>query len=246
MRYIAYFDYLGFKSFIENNTLEFQKQIMSNNFRDMGNALGQEKYHEVKGGVVSDLSAIRISCINFSDTVVFYSNDDSWESLQEILKVAYDFNWRANIFCFPVRGCLVFGELEKVEFKTTNSFGGSFNINSVYGRGLVTAHGIAEDQNWAGSVLDQSFVNEIIRHGEDVNAVLDPFAVRYTVPYKTLTGRNDEYVLRLTKPEIPRQYFDNVSKTLAANFSQYSKPIVPSVEEKIKNTLEFLESGVKD
>jgi hypothetical protein len=42
-KFIAYFDYLGFKQFIDNNDLEYQRKIVGNNFRDIESALGQGK-----------------------------------------------------------------------------------------------------------------------------------------------------------------------------------------------------------
>jgi hypothetical protein len=45
-RFIAYFDYLGFKKFIENNTLDYQKRIVVNNFRDIENALAKGKQNQ--------------------------------------------------------------------------------------------------------------------------------------------------------------------------------------------------------
>ena len=99
--FIAYFDYLGFKEFIENNDLDYQKKIIGNNFRDLESALGQGKIKDVHHGVIADLSNSKINCINFSDTVVFWTNDDSNESLKELLDVSYKFNWQAVDFFFP-------------------------------------------------------------------------------------------------------------------------------------------------
>lgn len=39
-KFIAYFDYLGFKQFIDNNDLVYQRKIVGNNFPDIENALG--------------------------------------------------------------------------------------------------------------------------------------------------------------------------------------------------------------
>lgn len=99
-KFIAYFDYLGFKQFIENNDLQYQKRIMGNNFRDIESAITQGKSVEAPHGVIADLSNHKVNCINFSDTVVFWTNDDSIQSLSEILEVAYKFNWQATTFFF--------------------------------------------------------------------------------------------------------------------------------------------------
>ena len=53
-KFIAYFDYLGFKKFILNNDPENQGRIMNNIFRDIVNFLGKGKLKEGKQGVVAD------------------------------------------------------------------------------------------------------------------------------------------------------------------------------------------------
>ncbi|RZJ84192.1 MAG: hypothetical protein EOO20_21560, partial [Chryseobacterium sp.] len=66
-RFIAYFDYLGFKDFIEKNDLDFQIQIMNNNFRDIEDGIAQGKSRQGKhGGYVADLSKSTLNAINFS------------------------------------------------------------------------------------------------------------------------------------------------------------------------------------
>lgn len=139
-RFIAYFDYLGFKEFIENNDLEIQSRIMGNNFRDMESALARGKVAEAAHGLIADISNSQINCINFSDTVVFFTKDVSESSLIEILEVSAKFNWVSILDCFPVRGSVVFGELVQVDFQQQNGGGGTYVINSVYGKGLVKAH----------------------------------------------------------------------------------------------------------
>ena len=42
-KFIAYFDFLGFKDFILNNDIEYQNQIMNNIFRDIESSLGNGK-----------------------------------------------------------------------------------------------------------------------------------------------------------------------------------------------------------
>lgn len=242
-KFIAYFDYLGFKQFIENNDLAYQERIMGNNFRDMESAIAQGKLKEASHGVIADLSNHTINCINFSDTVVFWTNDDSNESLIEILEVAYKFNWGATTFFFPARGALVHGEMEYVDFKNENNSGGVYNINSVFGKGLVLAHQKAESQQWSGTVIDESFVSRLIELGQDPISFLAPYAKSYPVPYKDGIKLNDEYALNLVKGQLNPVAFDNVSKDVIRNFKNHGKDIThPDVQEKIKNTIQFLSS----
>lgn len=90
---------------------------MGNNFRDIESALGQGKYKQSSHGLIADISSSRINCINFSDTVVFFTNDTTEQSLVEILEVAYKFNKQAISMFFPARGALVFGEMRYVATK---------------------------------------------------------------------------------------------------------------------------------
>ena len=241
-KFIAYFDYLGFKDFIENNDTDFQTQIMRNNFRDIEIALGKGETKPARGGVIADLGNSSINCMNFSDTVVFWTNDKSINSLNELLAVAYRFNWHCNGYTFPLRGAVVLGEIVHVDFRQESAKGGIYNINSLYGKGLVNAHLKADSQHWAGTVIDESVVNEIKANGISPAEYLTKFATLYKVPYKVkLENQHDEYVLNLVEGKLNEISFPNVSKHIVENFGYYNKSTDdPRVQEKINNTLEFL------
>lgn len=242
-RFIAYFDYLGFKEFIEKNDLDFQKKVIGNNFRDMESALGKGKLKDAPYGVIADISKSQINCINFSDTVVFFTNDTNKASLLEILEVAYNFNIRAIDDCFPVRGALVYGEMIYLDYKQKNSCGGIYNVNSVFGKGLVRAHLRADNQHWAGTVLDESLISEIVNFGYNLDEFLLPFAKKYKVPYKNGDEREEEFVLNIIKGTLNNKSLEIFSNRISYNFAQYNKSVdEPRVQEKISNTLKFLES----
>ena len=245
-RFIAYFDYLGFKQFIENNKLTYQKKIIDNILRDIERALGQTKIKFTgHGGVIADLSNSRINCINFSDTVVFWTNDNSEESLLEIISVTYQFNLEDITFFFPARGALVYGEIESIEFKQRNEGGGLYNINSVFGRGLVKAHEKAEKQHWAGTIIDQSIIDIMNIRGFNQEILLKPFAKKYKVPFKVKnrTEFQEEFVMCLTKGNIDEEAFNNLSKNIRDNFAKHNKSVnSDDVKEKIENTITFLSS----
>lgn len=242
-RFIAYFDYLGFKEFIERNDLDYQKRIIGNNFRDMEGALGLGKYKKVPHGIIADISDSSINCINFSDTVIFFTNDTTDSSLEEILKVAHTFNWTAIDYCFPVRGSIVLGEMIYVDYKKNNQKGGIYNINSVFGKGLVNAYLKADSQDWAGTVLDRSFVEEIERRGYNIDEFLSPYAKRYMVPYKNGITNEEEFVLNIIKGDLNEEALKNYSQSIRDNFSAHNKSVNnEGVQRKIDNTLLFLNS----
>jgi hypothetical protein len=240
-KFIAYFDYLGFKQFIENNDLEYQTRVIGNNFRDIESALGKGKYIEAAHGSIADLSQSNINCINFSDTVVFWTNDDSESSLMEILQVSHKFNWQAIDFFFPARGALVYGEIVYVDFKRKNAAGGLYNINSVFGKGLVRAHEKAEKQHWAGTVLDETFIEELAKRGYDTESFLKPFAKRYKVPYKNGHALSEEYSMCIIKGTLNEEAFKNYGNRIKENFAAHKKSTdTNDVKEKIENTINFL------
>lgn len=89
LKYITYFDYLGFADFIKNNDMNYHRKIMSNVFRDVEMALADGKSINAQHGFIPDLSKSKVNAINFSDTVVYWTNDTSEDSLKELLQVTY-------------------------------------------------------------------------------------------------------------------------------------------------------------
>jgi hypothetical protein len=246
-RFIGYFDFLGFKDFIFKNSLEEQHTGMDHIFRDIELALSHRKTVDGKFGRIADLSNLKIDCINFSDTVVFWTKDDSLESFKELIQTCYDFNWHQNLFSFPVRGAIFFGDIHHRGFNETSPFEGKYNVNSLYGKGLIDAYLKAENQQWAGTVIDESTLVALTRKGMSIDELLKPFAVKYQVPYKTCSVSNEEYVIRLVKGTIKSEYFKNVQDGIERSFSSYNKDVSdPSVQTKLKNTIEFLKTFIAD
>ena len=160
--YIAFFDFMGFKEFINNNDDEVLMRRMGHIFRDIEICLGQGKYQEPKNGVLlADVSKSKLNCLNISDSVIIWTNDCEADSLKELISVAYEFNWREIGYNFPLRGSVVKGKIREVTGRQTNSEGGSYSVQCVYGKGIVDAYLKAESQNWAGTVIDQNIINDL-------------------------------------------------------------------------------------
>jgi len=243
-RYIAYFDYLGYKDFIFNNDSEHLRNRSGHILRDIEMALGQGKYQDPKGGrVLADLSTSRINCLNISDTVIFWTNDDTVESLDELLIVAYRFNWQEILFNIPVRGVICFDEFEMRSGKQTNTVGAIYSANLIYGKGLVKAHLKGESLNWAGTVIDATVI-DLIKDKVDLKSFLEPYAKLYKVPYKNaVPDQKDEYVLNINKGGLNETAYENTKRNIIGTFSGDNKPIdSPRVQEILKNTIAFLDT----
>ena len=243
-RFIAYFDFLGYKEFILNNDSEHLRRRAGHILRDIESSLGQGKYQEPRNGViVADLSSTRINCLNISDTVIFWTNDDSVESLEELLLVAYEFNWREILYNFPVRGVVYCDEIEMISGQQKNQAGAIYSPNLINGHGLVKAHLKAENLNWAGSVIDKTVIEQI--NGKvDIQSFLEPFAKPYKVPYKVY-GHDiqEEFALNINKGVLNETAFNNTKDGIIRAFSSDNKSIdKPRVQEILANTIAFLET----
>ncbi len=242
--FIAYFDFLGFKEFILNNDEDILMRRMGHIFRDIEFALGQGKVQSPKNGVIlADLSELKINALNISDTVVFWTNDTTLESLEELIKVAYEFNWKENLYNFPVRGSISKGSIRIVNGNNKNDFGGSYGVSCLYGKGIVNAHLKAENQDWAGTVIDSSIIEEFSSE-EEAKKFLKPYAIKYKVPYKEgIIHDTEEYVFRLTKSKLNEVAYGNTKDDIERVFAQDNKSTShPSVQRKIKNTIDFLKT----
>lgn len=243
--YLAYFDFLGFKEFILNNEDKALIQRMGHIFRDIEMALGQGKYNEPKNEVITaNFSNSKLNCLNISDTVVFWTNDTELDSLRELLNVAFEFNWKENLFNFPVRGAIIKGKIKIVNGRTDTLKGGSFGVSCLFGEGIVRAHLKTERLNWAGTVIDKSIVSEF-SSDEVAQEFLKPYAVKYKIPYKGFENETEEYAFRFTRGTINMTEFENRSKSIHRVFSQDNKPVGDSsVQQKIENTVKYLKGFV--
>ena len=243
-KFIAYFDFLGYKEFILNNDSKHLRLRARHILRDIEISLGQGKYQDPQNGViVADLSLTRINCLNISDTVIFWTNDASIESLEELLLVAYEFNWRQIIYNFPVRGVICCDEIQMISGQQKNQAGAIYSPNLIYGHGLVKAHLKAENLNWAGSVIDKTLIEQI--DGKvDVQRFLEPFAKLYHVPYKVYEQDiQEEFALNINKGGLNETAFNNTKDSIISAFSSDNKSIdKPRVQEILTNTIAFLET----
>lgn len=241
-RYLTYFDLLGFSDFIKNNEVERQEEIIIEFFKDIERALSKGEFIETQFGMGADLSNHKLNSLNFSDTVIFWTQDDSLESLKELLHVTYIFNYCATLFRFPARGSTVYGEIVTVNHNESNVNGGTYNVNSILGKGLVHAYEIAEETNWSGAIIDNSIIERLIELNINTSEILNPISKEYNVPIKK--DRFKKYYafdLIYKEQSFNKKHFDNHVAGITDNFSRYNKSIeADTVKKKIENTIKFL------
>lgn len=238
--YLAYFDFMGFKQFILNNEDEILMRRMEHIFRDIEMCLGKGEYREARNGMIlADISNSKLNCLNISDTVLFWTNDLSEESLLELIQVAYEFNWREVTFNFPLRGSIVKGNVKIVSGKDNTEAGGSYSVQCLYGKGLVYAHDLAENQEWAGTIIDD-VVYEDLNSSENGKIISEKNIIDYDVPIKNNQKKSSK-VFKLRQEISSEEYLEKLLKSIDDVFAQDNKGVDnKSVQLKITNTKQFL------
>lgn len=239
-KFITYFDFLGFKNFILNNDSDYIKKRIGHILRDIEFAIGQGETTRTNYGVIANIENSRINCLNISDTVIFWTNDDSSESFNELLKISFDFNWRVTCYHFPVKGAIVFDEIDIISGFQKTENGGTYNVNSIYGKGLVNAHIKADNLNLAGCVIDNSIIEKIEEFGI-IEEILGDYAMKHNVPYKDGVNDNPEYLLKFyINKSINKEAFKNRAQGIEDAFTGDNKGMSERSKILLDNTIEFL------
>lgn len=238
--YLAYFDFMGFKNFILNNEDEVLIRRMEHIFRDIEICISRGNYHPPRGGMIfADTTKSKLNTLNISDTILFWTNDLSDEALCELIEVAFEFNRREVTFNFPLRGAIVKGYIKVVSGKNDNEEGGSYSVQCLYGKGLVYAHDIAENQEWAGTIIDET-VFDPLNSCEVGKELLGKYVTDYNVPLKYDQFRQSK-VFKLRQGISNDEHLKNLLKSIDDVFALDNKGIDnESVQRKIKNTKDFL------
>ena len=238
--YLAYFDFMGFKNFILNNEDEILMRRMDHIFRDIEICIARGNYHPPRGGMLfADTTKSKLNTLNISDTILFWTNDLSEESLSELIEVAYEFNWREVTYNFPLRGAIVKGNIRMTSGQNENPLGGSYSVQCLYGKGLVYAHDIAESQDWAGTIIDETVLNDLklFQEGTDL---IEKYMVDYEVPLKKNEVRPSK-VFKLRQGVFNDEALKNLLNDIERIFALDNKGIDhEDVQRKIKNTQDFL------
>jgi hypothetical protein len=238
-RFIGYFDLMGYTQFVMNNTTEETRRRLAHVLRDIENSLGRGALKDTPRGYIADLSQSTIKCISISDTIIYWTQDDSNESLEEFLDVCFRLNWMLNTYDFPIRGLMIYDELELIRGTDENDSGGLYSVTTMYGKGLITAHLKCDNQNWAGTCVDAT-LSDLIENRGLTAILLDRVAIKTIVPYKEIPeNQEEEYALRLVSAPLNEEGFNNLKRDIAAVFEADNKGMNNRSNEMLANTLAF-------
>lgn len=146
-RYVAFFDILGFKNWVETEG-SWKVFVYIRDFMNLMIRACMPK-SVVNADMSVDLEPSIISYINFSDSIIFYSRDDSYETFRSMLKVCAEF--MNVVICGPTR--VIRGSLSHGEFYADPE------NNAYVGHALIDAYELEEKQDWLGVSLHSSIEN---------------------------------------------------------------------------------------
>ena len=238
-RFIAFFDLLGFSSFIKNNDNYEIEYRIDHLFRDIEYALGKDALNkETNGSITYDISNAEINCLTISDSVIFWTDSASIENLHNLIEVSYLFNQRMANWNFPLRGALVYGQLGIKKWDAPNNNNKVYRANSIYGKGLIKAYEIANSLEWCGTVIDNSiFQDQNQKFG--LLSFLSEFSIEYNVPVKS--GIQNYLSFYLEKPGFSNELLENKMKHFEEFiFKGDNKTFDQAAKYKLDNTNKFL------
>ena len=240
--FIAFFDILGFKEIIKNNSLQEMKRLFDNLLRDAGTAVSEENNKLLNPStIIPDLEHQKVNCLHISDSIVFWTNSNTIQDFENIVNVSYCFYWRSLQTSFPLRGCLTYGEIDFAPFTIPNKKGVAFYNYSLFGKGLVDAYEKAESIEFAGCLLDQL---AIVKVSEKLinDLIYNQKICMYKVPFKT--GYDYAHVFRPLKGSPNEVKFRNTANRIKVLFTSSSKAdltkLSESVKSKMNNTIDFI------
>ncbi|MBV7533822.1 hypothetical protein [Chitinophaga sp. sic0106] len=241
-KFIAYFDILGFKEFIDNNDKAYVDHHFQHIFRESQTALANGQLINARPGiVVPNLAVSRINCMHISDSIIFWSNDDTEDSFTDLVNVCHQFYWRCMQASFPIRGCMVLGDMEFTPSNLPGANGTRFYNSSMYGKGIVEAYLKGENQDWAGGYVDNSAINavrpEIVHQlAQDGKLILHP------VPLRDQTTI-EQYSFCIIQPSLNPIAYNNMVRSITDTFNRHMNGAVlhHGAQRKLDNTILFLD-----
>ena len=230
-RFVAFFDILGFGSWVES---EGSKKV----FTYVRGFLNLMVRSSLPGSTVHqdmsvDIQKSDIGYINFSDSIVFYSRNDSYHCLKAMLTVCGEF--MNVVICGPsrmLRGAIAHGE-----------FYADPKANAYVGKALIDAYKLEEDQNWLGLSLHDSV--EVVKYFQQALNEHKGYIVRSLVPLRSNSNKKPYCINWANKKYLNASF--NAMKSIELCYKRSLESLkenpkeLVKLERRIKNTKDFLE-----
>lgn len=262
-KYIAFIDILGFKELIEKKTHEELIKIYENGFT-ISNQISSSKNNyiefEKEGKTICtpDISKSEVNSFLFSDSIVYWTNDNSENSFKELLVVVKNTFRISFLFGLPLRGAISVGELTFRNYAPQNQ-NNVFIQNCIVGKGLSETYVLESKQIWSGCIISEKCI-EFIEKDKQLNIIESLLNTNDLIKYDVPMKNNKQGILSKISDSIKKLFNKKSSMTIKNSlvlnwmenlsnmsedkinelFAKYGKDISnPDVQIKIKNTIKF-------
>ena len=172
--WVAYFDILGFKNDVEH----FPPEGVLERYIEI---LKEIKRYDVKDNF-------------FSDSFMFYTEDDSETSFRRIDAALKLFFYNMFIRHIPMRGCLDVGQIYVNEKKRI-----------FFGRSFIKAYHLAESQNWIGFVLSEKVRERIYDFKAENSDLYRDELKKHYLEYQVPCRKKIKYVFNIIREKEIRE-----------------------------------------
>jgi hypothetical protein len=240
--YVAFLDILGFKDLIMGDDTEHIDGLLQNLPVYIQRSLAKGKTTSTDERAHFDVADATINSIIISDTLIFWTIDNSAEHFFDLLDCVQSLmHFTFNTPALFLRGAVTFGEFYHLPTGyIRTSEGAVISHPMVYGKGLVTAHEIEKCLDIAGCLIDQSG----IQAAKDQNQELFDFKwmnikdqlkiFNFDAPTKKGPFKNQWFINWVSNASNPTR------EKLQESFGLYKRKTTDDgVQLKINNTLNF-------
>ncbi len=253
--FVAFIDIMGFKDLVENNSheeLQIKFEKLFSSIVRMSLSYSKYKVIDEQGikQLIPDTSKIIINSLIISDSVIFWTNNDSMKSFVDISVVVRNLLSNAVFTGFPLRGAISMGPISVYRNDLSSAMDNS--QQTIIGRGIVNAYKLEMTQNWLGCVVDESciatyrgYYDKYLNQNSDLASIeyliQQGLLAKYKTPYKTGKVKSDFVINWVSGNEEPPS-----EDLIRSCFSAHNKTADNwSVESKILNTIQFRNSIIK-
>ncbi|PIR21171.1 MAG: hypothetical protein COV45_00055 [Deltaproteobacteria bacterium CG11_big_fil_rev_8_21_14_0_20_47_16] len=217
MRFVGLIDLLGFKNLVKSPDPSKGLAWLLSEVEKI--RICVERTVELEGWKLAEFAW-------FSDTIVFYTEDDSDISLLGLVACVSRFLFESLGEGFPARGAITHGELHVGKGQ-----------GDIVGRALVDAYELEKKQDWCGAIIAPGILHQ--EQYKKVRGSTVQLIVEYNAPLKH--GEAVKTYDCIMWPTLFSDGFKGPEPPIRKLFLRHhNKPTTWDVEQKIQNTENFL------
>jgi hypothetical protein len=259
-KYLAFLDILGFKDLIQNNELDYVTELYekiepsilySMAVASMGKRLDMQREGKEDILRIFGIEETSLDSLVISDSIIIWTEDDHPNSLFELISIVKHHLYLSMTFGVPLRGAITVGELsiKTGQHKETHRLN---SYTTILGKPLTNAFVLENKLNSSGCIIDDKCIETFNQYYESEEKGKKPISIGFLEEINFIK----KYLAPMKNGEVKEQYMVNwthylgprlTEQIIRDSFSMHNKNCNDwSVEEKIRNTVQFLNDTESD